>query len=77
MKPDEGVGAGGIYKIMDTSQLKQVLAEIDADQMLMEEFIDAEIVTYDGLVDGNGRICFENSLIYGAGVLEYVMGGRP
>jgi hypothetical protein len=34
----------------------------------------AKIVTYDGLVDGNGRILFENSLIYGEGVLEYVLG---
>ncbi|MGB5746659.1 MAG: hypothetical protein WBM69_06750, partial [Desulfobacterales bacterium] len=41
---------------------------------VMEEFIDAKIITYDGLVDGNGRILFENSLIYGEGVLEYVLG---
>jgi hypothetical protein len=40
----------------------------------MEEFIDAKIVSYDGLVDRSGRILFENSLIYGEGVLEYVLG---
>ena len=73
LKPDEGVGAGGIHRVINEAQLRQLLSEIN-DDYIMEEFIDAEIVTYDGLVDGNGRICFENSLIYGDGVLEYVMG---
>lgn len=73
LKPDEGVGAGGIHKVVDETQLRQVLSETTED-MLMEEFIDAQIVTYDGLTDGNGQICFENSLIYGEGVLEYVLG---
>jgi hypothetical protein len=73
LKPDEGVGAGGIHKVLDDIQLRHLLSEIKGDYM-MEEFIDAKIVTYDGLVDGNGRILFENSLIYGDGVLEYVLG---
>ena len=73
LKPDEGVGAGGIHKVIDEAQLKHLLSEINVDYM-MEEFIDAKIVTYDGLVDHNGRILFENSLIYGEGVLEYVLG---
>ncbi len=73
LKPDEGVGAGGIHKVIDEAQLRHLLSEINVDYM-MEEFIDAKIVTYDGLVDHNGRILFENSLIYGEGVLEYVLG---
>jgi hypothetical protein len=73
LKPDEGVGAEGIHKVMDDAQLRHFLSEINGDYM-MEEFIDAKIVTYDGLVDHNGRIFFENSLIYGEGVLEYVLG---
>ena len=73
LKPDEGVGAGGIHKVIDEAQLRHLLSEINVDYM-MEEFIDAKIVTYDGLVDQNGRILFENSLIYGEGVLEYVLG---
>jgi hypothetical protein len=73
LKPDEGVGAGGIHKVTDEAQLRRLLPEINDDYML-EEFIDAKIVTYDGLVDANGSILFENSLIYGDGVLEYVLG---
>lgn len=73
LKPDEGVGAGGIYRVDNKSQLKAHLARIKEDY-LIEEFIEGDIVTYDGLTDYDGNIVFENSLIYGDGILEYVLG---
>lgn len=73
LKPDEGVGAGGIYRIETGDQLKLCLSRIAADY-LIEEFVQGEIVTYDGLTDYDGNILFENSLIYGDGVLYYVLG---
>lgn len=73
LKPDEGVGAGGIYRIDDKKQLQSHLAHLDEDYLL-EEFIEGDIVTYDGLTDYDGKVIFENSLIYGDGVLEYVLG---
>ncbi len=73
LKPDEGVGAGGIYRVENKSQLKSHLSHI-AEDYLIEEFIDGDIVTYDGLTDYEGNVVFENSLIYGDGVLEYVLG---
>jgi len=73
LKPDEGVGAGGIYRIDDKKQLQSHLAQLDEDYLL-EEFIEGDIVTYDGLTDYDGKVIFENSLIYGDGVLEYVLG---
>jgi hypothetical protein len=73
LKPEEGVGAGGIHKVANEDELRRVMTEIHGDYLL-EEFIDAPIVTYDGLTDQNGGIIFENSLTYGDGVLDYVMG---
>jgi len=73
LKPDEGVGAGGIYRVDNKSQLESHLSHIDEDY-LIEEFIEGDIVTYDGLTDFDGNVVFENSLIYGDGVLEYVLG---
>jgi len=73
LKPDEGVGAGGIYRIENKKQLQSHLAQLDQDYLL-EEFIEGDIVTYDGLTDYDGKVVFENSLIYGAGVLEYIQG---
>ena len=73
LKPDEGVGAGGIYKVENNDQLKSHLSHISEDY-LIEEFIEGDIVTYDGLTDYDGKVVFENSLIYSDGVLEYVLG---
>ena len=73
LKPDEGVGAGGIYRVENENQLKAYLLRLDGDYLL-EEFIDGDIVTYDGLTDFDGNVVFENSLVYGDGVLEYVLG---
>ena len=73
LKPDEGVGASGIFKIHDEDQLKEVVAAVNGD-FVLESFVDAKIVTYDGLTDKNGGVIFENSLVYGEGALEYVLG---
>jgi hypothetical protein len=73
LKPDEGVGAGGIYRVEDELELNSYLAEIEGDYLL-EEFVEGDIVTYDGLTDYDGNILFENSLTYGDGVLDYVLG---
>jgi len=73
LKPDEGVGAGGIYRVENVNQLQTHLSRIDEDYLL-EEFIEGDIVTYDGLTDYDGNVVFENTLIYGDGVLEYVLG---
>ena len=73
LKPDEGVGASGINKIETEKQLVNLLPTVDGDYVL-ESFVEGRIVTFDGLTDQNGRVIFENSLVYGDGVLEYVLG---
>ncbi len=73
LKPNEGVGAASIHKVTDQNQLGGLLPAL-SEEYVMEEFIDGTIVSYDGLVDRDGNILFENSLTYGAGVLEYVHG---
>ncbi len=73
LKPNEGVGAGGIHKIDDETALRRILPELQSEYVL-EEFIQGRIVSYDGLTDTRGRVVFENSLIYGDGVLEYLWG---
>ena len=73
LKPDEGVGADGIHKIEDEDQLVAIYPTLEGAYVL-ESFVDGRIVTYDGLADRKGRVIFENSLIYGDGVLECVLG---
>jgi predicted ATP-grasp superfamily ATP-dependent carboligase len=73
LKPNEGVGAGGTHRVDGRSQLEAIFPTLREDY-IMEEFIEAPIVTYDGLTDENGTIVFENTLIYGEGLIEYARG---
>ncbi|MFO7708805.1 MAG: hypothetical protein R6V84_11575 [Desulfobacterales bacterium] len=73
LKPDEGVGAGGTYRVGSPPELETLFPDL-APAYILEEFIDAPIVTYDGLTDREGRILFENSLVYGEGLIEYTLG---
>ena len=73
LKPDEGVGAGGIYRVESPEELEAIVPTLPETYML-ERFMAAPIVTFDGLTDAAGHVLFENSLVYGDGVLEYVLG---
>ncbi|MCU0592421.1 MAG: ATP-grasp domain-containing protein [Desulfobacterales bacterium] len=73
LKPNEGVGAGGTHRLDAQDRLEAVFEEL-RDDYLLEEFVEAPIVTYDGLTDQEGNILFENSLIYGEGLIEYAQG---
>lgn len=71
-KPDTGVGAATTYKIENADQLKQYLSEKPCADYIVEEFITAPIVTYDGLTDREGNCLFSSSLRYSKGVMEAV-----
>jgi hypothetical protein len=76
LKPDEGVGAGGTYRVESPDMLRTLFPDFSAGYVL-EEFIDAPIITYDGLTDRQGRILFGNTLVYGEGLIEYTRGKDP
>jgi hypothetical protein len=71
-KPDVGVGAAQTFKIHDTGELESFLIAKPPVDYIVEEFVDASIVTYDGLVDREGRIVFDGSLRYSRGIMEVV-----
>jgi biotin carboxylase len=73
LKPNEGVGAGGTFRIDTQEQLENIFPTLREDYLL-EEFVEAPIVTYDGLTDAAGHVVFENTLIYGEGLIEYAQG---
>lgn len=76
VKPDKGVGAAFTYRINSDEELKTFFQHKPPMTFIMESFIDADIVTYDGLTDQNGDIVFENSLVYDSGVMDNVVLGK-
>ena len=72
-KPDIGVGAAGTYKIHTEDELKNFFETKPPVDYLFEEFVDGQIITFDGLTDREGVPVFTNSLFYSAGIMETVL----
>ena len=72
VKPDIGVGAGNTYKIRDEEELQKFFELNHGEEFIMEEFIDGEIVTYDGLTNRDAETVFNSTLVYNATVLDIV-----
>ena len=75
-KPDVGVGAAKTYKLENDADLERYQADKLPVDYIVEEFIDAEILTYDGLVDRAGEVVFNSSLVYSTGVMKSVNEAR-
>jgi biotin carboxylase len=72
LKPDIGVGAFGCCKIHSELELNKFFEEKPSQDYLMEEFIDGDMWSFDGLVNGKGNLLFHTSHVYGAGIAEVV-----
>ena len=71
-KPDIGVGAAKTYKIGNQTELDRFFSEKPSVDYFMEEFIQGRIVSFDGLVDYEGKIIFSTAHSYSSGVMEAV-----
>ena len=71
-KPDIGVGAAKTYKIQNDDQIEHFWKDKLPVDYIVEEFVDAPIVSFDGLVDGDGNLVFCSSLRYSMGVMAAV-----
>ena len=59
VKPDNGVGAVGTFKINCESDLNAFFTFKDDQQYIMEEYIDGKTVSYDAIVNGAGEVLLE------------------
>jgi hypothetical protein len=71
-KPDVGVGASQTYKLQSDSDIERYINDKPDVDYIVEEFVEGQIVSYDGLAGKHGEIVFDSSFIYSAGVMESV-----
>ncbi|MDM8533965.1 ATP-grasp domain-containing protein [Clostridiaceae bacterium HSG29] len=74
-KPDNGVGASNTYRLNNEKELQTFFDNKTDQEYIMEEYIEGEIQTFDGLVDSDGKVVFHSSLIFKTGLMETVNGG--
>lgn len=73
MKPDIGVGANDTFKIHNDDELAACFEGKNLEvRFIMEEFIDGDIVTFDGLTDRFGNIVFSSTLYNDKPILDIV-----
>lgn len=77
VKPDSGSGASSTYRAEDEARLRSIFEHrsADASPVVVEEFIDGILYTYDGLVDGDGNIIMEGSSRTDESIMDVVNTG--
>jgi len=72
LKPDVGVGAAHTFKVSSDAEVDKMLAQPPSSPYVAQKFIQGAIITYDGVVDRDGKILFSLSHQYSDGVMEVV-----
>ena len=76
VKPDNGVGASDTHKLSNDEELKTFLAykaENHPDvSYIMEEFVHAEVNSYDAIIDASGNPIFEAGNVSPMSIMDIV-----
>ena len=76
VKPDNGVGASHTYKLASDDELRSFLKEMDPSvRYIMEEFITAEVNSYDAIIDSHGEPIFETGNVTPNSIMDVVNNG--
>ena len=59
VKPDNGVGAISTYRITCDEDLQNFMDTKDGNQYIMEEYVDGEVQTFDGIINFQGEPVLE------------------
>ena len=73
VKPDNGVGASHTYRLETQEQLEEFMQTKEADvSYIMEEFVFAEVNSYDAIIDSHGNPIFETGNVSPVSIMYIV-----
>ena len=73
VKPDNGVGAAATYKLSNDDELVEFYNSYDKNVLyIMEEFVYAEVNSYDAIIDANGKPIFETGNVTPDSIMDIV-----
>lgn len=76
VKPDNGVGASHTYRLTNDDDLHVFLAEREENvSYIMEEYVFAEVNSYDAVIDSNGNPLFETGNVTPMSIMDIVNTG--
>ena len=73
VKPDNGVGAAHTYKLSSEEDLRDFLGQKETEvSYIMEEFVTAEVNSYDAIIDSRGNPIFETGNVTPESIMDIV-----
>jgi hypothetical protein len=76
VKPDNGVGAAATYKLKSDEDLVNFMeTKPEGVPYIMEEFVNAEVNSYDAIIDSNGEPIFETGNVTPNSIMDVVNNG--
>ena len=73
VKPDNGVGAAATYKLKCEEDLRNFIETYPKEvPCIMEEFVNAEVNSYDAIIDSNGEPIFETGNVSPMSIMDIV-----
>jgi len=73
VKPDNGVGASHTYKLSSDADLDRFFTVMEEGvSYIMEEFVHAEVNSYDAIIDGEGEPLFETGNVTPMSIMDIV-----
>lgn len=71
-KPIVGVGASDTYRLENEEQLKAFFAAPPRDSHIIEEFVKGDLISFDGIVNQDGRIIFAANHVFPQQIMDVV-----
>ena len=75
VKPDNGGGANDTYKLSSDEELKNFFDNKPPCEYIMEEFVEAEVNSYDAIIDSKGEPVFETGNVTPMSIMDIVNTG--
>ena len=72
VKPDAGVGALDTYRLENEKELEALFNSGPLTDVIAEEFISGDLLSFDGLVDRDGQLIFYTAHTFSQGIMETV-----
>lgn len=72
VKPDNGVGANDTYKLSSDEELYNFFNFKPSVEYIMEEFVEAEVNSYDAIIDSRGEPVFETGNVTPYSIMDIV-----
>ncbi|MEE0138558.1 carbamoylphosphate synthase large subunit [Fusobacterium ulcerans] len=72
VKPNNGVGAAATYKLINDVELGYFYRDLPPVEYIMEEYVNGELLSYDGIAGKDKEIIFETAHAYPIPIMDIV-----